>query len=165
VQKASFHRLLEDTELMRCNRKKLAAILGVDVKTIDTMVRKGMPYVSRPEGNKRFWVFDTRAVLKWTIRGDFDEQMKQARTRLWQAKAGIKWLEYGKRLGVMVEADEIDRHVLGGDTIVKSRLMALPDRMAHILASESDPAKIEQLLDKEIGDVLDQLNKPWNERG
>jgi len=53
---------------MRCNRKELAEIIGVDVKTIDAMVQKGMPYVRRPEGKARSWVFDTAAVLNWLTR-------------------------------------------------------------------------------------------------
>lgn len=84
---------------MRCNRKKLAAMLGVDVKTFDVMVGKGMPYVRRPQPNSRTWEFDSAVVLRWMIRDDLAEQMKQAKLRLLKAKAGLNWIEYGRKLG------------------------------------------------------------------
>ena len=46
-----------------------------------------------------------------------------------------------------------------------SRLRAIPSRVAQAVAFETDPAKIEALLDKEFKSALEQLDKPWNERG
>lgn len=48
-----------------CNRNKLAQLLGRDVKTIDCLVEKGIPFLSRPDktwgGTKR--LIGTVAVL------------------------------------------------------------------------------------------------------
>lgn len=149
---------------MRCNRKKLATLIGLDVKTIDVMVSKGMPYVSRPQGSQRAWVFDTVAVLRWMIGDDLDEQMKQARLRLRQAKAGLKWREYGRRLGYLFDIEDMASQFGVGASNLKSRMMAMPQRLAQIVAVESDPAIVERLLQQEVDDALDQLNKEWKAR-
>jgi phage terminase Nu1 subunit (DNA packaging protein) len=82
---------------MRCNRKQLADLIGRDVKTIDKMVEQGMPYVSRPqEGAGRAWVFETQAVIKWACGDVEDDTLKNAKLRLLQAKAEIKWTMLGE---------------------------------------------------------------------
>lgn len=42
---------------------------------------------------------------------------------------------------------------------MRAALERLPDRIAPVLAAESDPRRIYQLLDDEIGLVLDELAK------
>lgn len=148
---------------MRCNRKKLAAMLGVDVKTFDVMVGKGMPYVRRPQPNSRTWEFDSAAVLRWMIRDDLAEQMKQTKLRLLKAKAGLNWIEYGRKLGFLMDIEDTARQFAGGTAMLKSRLVAMPQRLAQTIAAESDPAIVQRLLEQEVGDALDQLNKEWND--
>ena len=152
---------------MRCNRNKLAQLLGRDVKTIDRMVEKGVPFLSRPDKTRgeTKWLFDTVAVLTWLTGDTWAARAKGAKSRLAEAKAGLKWLEYGKALGHLIEIDEILRHVEGGDAIVKSRLVAIPARMAQLVAIETDPEIVRRMLEKEFGDALDQLNKHWKDRG
>ena len=152
---------------MRCNRKQLAAVFEKDVKTIDKMVAQGMPYDSRPgepPGQKE-WVFDTHKVVKWMVGDTRDERLKDARRRLRVANAGLKELKLAERMGSVVDEDLVMRHITGGDAIVMSRLRAIPSRVAQAVSFETDPAKIEALLDKEFKSALEQLDKPWNERG
>jgi ABC-type antimicrobial peptide transport system ATPase subunit len=82
-----------------------------------------------------------------------------------QAKAGIKWLEYGQALGHLVEIDEVVDKVAQGDAIVKSRLMAIPGRLAQLVAIETDPDVVRRMLETEFRDALDQLSKYWRDRG
>jgi phage terminase Nu1 subunit (DNA packaging protein) len=140
---------------MQCNRNQLAQLLGHDVKTIDKMVLAGMPYVQRPEGGTRSWVFDTVAVLGWMTRDDADERTKDAVFRIARAKAELKWLEYQERLGGLI--DIYDFLPLWEDAVrnVKSRLLAMPGRFDQAAAAESDPAVIEKMLQAEIDVVLE----------
>ena len=152
---------------MQCNRNKLAQILGRDVKTIDRFVEKGMPFLSRPDkcrGDTK-WLFDTGEVLTWMSGDTWAARAKAARSRMAEAKAGLKWLEYGKALGFLVEIDEIIPHIEGGDAIVKSRLLAIPGRLAQLVAIETDPEIVRRMLEEEFGDALAQLNKDWKDRG
>lgn len=144
---------------MRCNRNKLAAILGYDVKTIDRMVRDGMPYLSRPANGKSSWVFDTAAVLSWMTRDDLTERTKAAKLRLMQAKAGLKWLEYGQALGFLVSIDDIRPKFEESMQMTKSRLLAMPGRLEQVLAVESDPDVIEKILQDEIDDIFEHAGR------
>jgi phage terminase Nu1 subunit (DNA packaging protein) len=150
---------------MRCNRKKLAAILGVDVKTIDSMVQKGLPYLRRPDAHDRSWEFDTAAVLRWMVGADTDDRLKQARARKAKAEASLRELQYGEQAGYLVHRDKIVERVVAGDAIVKSHLLALPARVAQLIAIETDVEVVEKILRKEMDAALDQLNKDWKDRG
>lgn len=143
---------------MLCNRKKLALILGHDVKTIDKMVAEGMPYVSRPGDSHRSWVFDTSAIVGWMTRDEHAEQMKDHRSRLLQARAGIKWLEYGHALGYLVYIDDVMPKVEEIMQVTKSRLYAMPGRLHQLLAVESDPKVIEKIVQKEIDDIFEHVD-------
>ncbi|MBL8599943.1 MAG: terminase small subunit [Devosia sp.] len=144
---------------MRCNRTTLAKILGHDVKTIDKMVREGMPCVTRPGGGQRSWVFDTADVLKWMTRDDYEERNKAARSRLLAAKAGIRWLEYGQALGHLVEIDEIIPRLEEPMRMVKSRLLAMPGRLGQLVAAESDPRAVQKILKDEIDDIFENMDR------
>jgi phage terminase Nu1 subunit (DNA packaging protein) len=144
---------------VRCNRTKLAKILGHDVKTIDRMVQDGVPYVSKPGDGQRSWVFETRAVLKWMMRDELAEKNKASRSRLLEAKAGLKWLEYGKALGLLVNVHQLMDKLIDVPMMVKSRLYAMPGRFDQLVANESDPAVIEQMLQKEIDDIIDEMDR------
>lgn len=50
-------------------------------------------------------------------------------------------------------------HIEGGDAIAKLRLLAIPRRLAQLVAIEIDPAVAGEMVRKEIEGALDQLNK------
>jgi hypothetical protein len=143
---------------LRCSRKQLAEILGPDVKTLDRMVADGMPYVSRPGGDQRSWVFDTGAIVRWMTRDEYAEKMKEYRSRLIEAKAGIKWLEYGQALGFLVHIDDIMPKYEEMLQVTKSGLYAMPGRLYQLLAVESDPKVIERIVRQEIDDIFAQMD-------
>ena len=139
---------------MQCNRNKLAAILGYDVKTVDRMVRDGLPYVSRPAAGKGSWVFDTADVLRWMARDELTERNKASKLRLAEAKAGLKWLEYGEALGILASRHDVLPKLEEAMQIAKSRMLAVPGRFEQLLAVESDPDVIEKMLREEIEEIF-----------
>lgn len=62
-----------------------------------------------------------------------------------------------------MDIEDTARQFAGGTAMLKSRLVAMPQRLAQIIAAESDPAIVQRLLEQEVGDALDQLNKEWND--
>jgi phage terminase Nu1 subunit (DNA packaging protein) len=152
---------------MKCNRNKLARILGKDVKTIDKMVADGMPYLHRPgdASGAKAWMFDSGAVVRWVTGAEKDHRLSDAKERIDAAIAALKELELGEKRGDLVRVEDVLTRVVGGDAIIKSRLRAIPGRVAHLVAVESDPAKAEAILRKEVKVALSQLDLPWNERG
>ncbi len=152
---------------MHCNRNQLADFIGRDVKTIDSMVAKGMPYLRRP-GDKpgaKGWTFETADVIRWMLDGGRAEQLKQAELRIRVANAGIKEYEYALLVGAVMPIRDVLPRVEEVLMAAKSRVVALPSRVAQLIAIESDPAKVHAILKDEIDDVLKPLDLPFDPRG
>lgn len=140
---------------MLCNRNKLAALLGRDVKTIDRMVKNGMPYRTRPGQNGKGWVFETADVIHWLTGKNLDDQLREAKTRLAVAKAGLKEIEHLERLGILTDADEEIASFTEVLSVIRSRLLDIPGRFAtRVAAAASEPDKVHSILEREIEDIF-----------
>lgn len=158
---------------MICNRTEIADVLGVHKSTVDEWVKEGMPFRQRPDQsrpNERQWKFDTGECVKWLVkrakggvgiddRGESAERIEadaKARERL--AIAGLKEMEYAKALKTMVHVDDVVERVEEQYAIVKSRLQAIPGRMAQALAVETDATAVERALKDEVSQALEELS-------
>ena len=152
---------------MRCNRNQLADLIGRHVKTIDTMVKKGMPYISKPDKalGQTGWVFESVDVLKWLTGNVLDAKLREAETRIAVAKAGMREIELEAKRGNVVHIDQVVDRIEAGDMIVKSRLLAIPGRLAQLIAIETDPVVIQKMIKREVDGALQQLDLPWQHRG
>jgi excisionase family DNA binding protein len=156
------------------NRVEAADFLGVHKTTIDDWVREGMPYKARPDATRvgeRQWKFDSAEVVEWLVSRakssgvGVDDSSKaaakveqEAKARERTAIAGLKEMEYAERLKVMVHVDDVIERVEEQYSIVKSRLQAIPGRMAQSLSVESDPAMVERMLKQEVSEALEALS-------
>ena len=146
---------------MRCNRKQLAEFLGYDVRTIDAMVEKGMPYVKRPgEGSSKSWVFDTARVFDWLTGNDLNEKLKEVKLRIVTATATMREYELAVKTGEFVRVDDVIENFEEVLMNIKSRFHAIPGRFAQLIAVESDPAVIQRILAEEVDDILKLLDDP-----
>ena len=66
-------------------------------------------------------------------------------------------LEYEKAIGTLVEKADVQKEAFKIGRIIRDTLMGLPDRLAGVLASETDQKKIHALLTKELCQVLEVL--------
>ncbi len=155
---------------MKCNRAQLGDILGIGLTTVDARVKEGMPYLRRPgEDGSKEWQFDTVDVIEWLTgridAGAKNDEGKEAKVRIAVADARLKELELAERLGLMINIEDIMPRIEAGDAIVKSRLLAIPGRLAQTLAVETDPVVVERMLKAEVNGALAELDKDWKERG
>lgn len=151
---------------MKCNRAELADIFGRDARTIDKMVKEGMPYLRRPgEDGSTEWLFDTTACIDWLVDRDGTAEKrdrdKESKSKQLEAEAGLKWLAYGRELKMLVPIDKILPVFEEAASIIKSRLRAIPGRLAQKVAVESDPATVQRLIKIEIDDALTELNRDF----
>jgi hypothetical protein len=71
--------------------------------------------------------------------------------------ARLAKLEYEERSGKLVDADQVRAQLFSLSRRVRDRLLGVADRLAPVLAGESDPAVIHRLLTEEIALGLNEL--------
>lgn len=74
-----------------------------------------------------------------------------------RAAAQLRELELGERAGSLVIAAEVDLQVFNLARAARDALMAIPDRVATILAAETDPIAVHARLTAECRKVCDEL--------
>lgn len=67
-------------------------------------------------------------------------------------------LEHEERIGKLVPADQVKVDAFKTARTVRDGLLNIPDRVAHILAAETDPARVHHLLSNELRTVLSRLS-------
>jgi phage terminase Nu1 subunit (DNA packaging protein) len=156
------------------NRVELAELLGVHKTTIDEWVREGMPFKARPDPTRqgeRQWKFESAETVEWLVtraKGSgvgVDDGSKsaakveqEAKARERTAIAGLKEMEYAQALKELVHIDDVIERVEEQYAIVKSRVQAIPGRMAQQLAVETEAATVERLLKQEVSECLEALS-------
>jgi len=87
-----------------------------------------------------------------------DITLAQAQTIKEQYMAALKKLEYEQKSKLLIPADDVrrDAEKIGG--FVKSKLQAIPARIAALVAVEPDSFECEQILKKEINQILEELS-------
>jgi phage terminase Nu1 subunit (DNA packaging protein) len=81
----------------------------------------------------------------------------EARAKHERFKARLAELELEQREGKLVEADVVQRESFKAARQVRDALLNLPDRVAGLLAAETNQFKVHQLLTKEIRRALEDL--------
>lgn len=159
---------------MLCNRIDLCSVLGVTGNTVDRYVEDGMPFEERPDASRgREWKFDTAKCIDWLIAkkvakavGDSGmESFDAAKRRERVAMATQRELAVAEKLKVLVNVDDVAASDEEIYAVVKSRLIAIPGRMAQPLSIVADPEEIERVLKGEIADALEEIYKHEDARG
>ena len=79
----------------------------------------------------------------------------KARTQREQIRAKREALEYGRLVGKLVDAEEVRLAAFNRGRILRDAILNLPDRLSPLLASESDPKKVNVILSKELRAALE----------
>lgn len=75
------------------------------------------------------------------------------------ARANMAELEYKRRIGELILADDVDQEWFRIGRIVRDNLKNIARRLAAQLAAESDQFRCEQMIDEEIDRVLETMNE------
>jgi hypothetical protein len=81
----------------------------------------------------------------------------QAKTAREVFEARLSQLEYEERSGKLIRADVVRSKLAKCFSGIREGLMQIPGRMSPVLAAESDAERINVLLMRELGQVLEQL--------
>ena len=83
-----------------------------------------------------------------------------ARTMREAFKAKMAKIEYEKEMGKLTDAARVKEDAFRAGRIVRDALLGIPDRQADVLAAETDPARVRQLLMDELEAILKELSQP-----
>lgn len=148
------------------NKAGLAEVTGWALSTITARATKGMPYLEKPDSpaGAKEWKFDTVAVIEWATEGSeaAPDPMKDANLRDKVAGATLKELDIAERVKQLIRGDESVEIGEESRAIAKSRLNAIPGRVAQRLSVESDPAVILRILTEEIEQTLELLHADYS---
>lgn len=113
--------------------------------------------------------FDPRAVVTEYVRhlraiaaGRAGEQEQQARAtadaRKAAAQAEMAEMELAERKGLLIPADEIGETLAAVVSIMKTRLMGMPTKLARLVGARV-PAEAEKVIRAEVVEALTELSK------
>jgi terminase small subunit / prophage DNA-packing protein len=148
------------------NREELAGILAVAPTTVDRFVRSGCPIIERGKTSQGHRL-NTAHVIGWLRErergaagdGDGDSSQAAVRRRLTLAQAELAEMKAAERRGQMVAIEDVMPAIAEGLANVRSRLMAMPGRLAVTLALVSDPAQIERAIEDEVRGALTEISQ------
>jgi phage terminase Nu1 subunit (DNA packaging protein) len=158
---------------MIVNRRQLAAILECQPTSIDKMVDRGMPYVSRPATRRDEWQFSTKAAIEWLAGGAYlkgddaaptsdlarlrvEKEREELAIRRTQRE--LREFEVAKLRETVISLDDMQQIFDEQHGVVKSVLSALPGRLAETLAVETDPRTCQRLIEDEVNAALAALS-------
>lgn len=90
--------------------------------------------------------------------GDLSYNVQAAREKL--ASAQLRELELAEKAGRLVPASQVEALVFDQARLAREALMSIPDRVATILAAESDAAVVHAKLSAECRKVCEMLSAP-----
>jgi hypothetical protein len=93
--------------------------------------------------------------------GDEDSGYYKARARKEHWAAELKEIEFQKKAGTLVEVAQVQKEFDKLARQIKEGILNIPVRISHELASETDPHKVNLILEKEIRAVLEELTSEF----
>jgi hypothetical protein len=103
----------------------------------------------RPKGSTKRQQYDEGEVSGAT-------QYTKARAVREHFLARLAQLEFQERTGELVRASEVKIAAFNHSRMLRDRILAVPDRVASIVASESDAAKCHSILAEELRKALNE---------
>lgn len=164
------------------NTKELAAVLGVKPPTITEAYKKGRitDASCKYEGKRRYYHRES-AVQEYNanqqqhharFRNDtpekkaFNDPITSKIPPIVQSKAiqaayqaRIAKIDYEEKSGKLVDAKTLERKLFTLARHCREKLLAIPDRVSTLLASETDPIEIHKHLESEIEKSLEDLQR------
>jgi phage terminase Nu1 subunit (DNA packaging protein) len=133
--------------------EEAAKVMEVTYRTVQRWKREGMPVTK--EG-----FYDLEEIKAWHL--SRIEKGKRAKGKdFWDEKiskfkAGLLELELLETSGMLLPKEEVEQERINRIMAVKRTFLALPTRMAPILAMK-EPREIEALLYEALGEIIDEF--------
>ena len=133
---------------------EVAQSLGVDKRTVERWAGQGMPVTS--EGN-----YDLMDIKAWRMTRQRYRHLGETEKDKWDIeyrknKALLMKIEYEKTLGQLISREEVQKGRIARILAVKRSFLALPTRLAGVLAMK-EPPEIETILYESICEIINEF--------
>lgn len=159
VTQAEFARLKGCTKAYITKLKHNGRLVMTDTGLVDTRATEALLQASADpskEGGRR------RSAEQRGQAGQ-DQQSKEYgdfqahRAKRERHMAGLAELEEAKQRGQLLDAAQVVKALTDNAAAMRTALERLPDRIAPVLAAETDANRVYEIMEKEIGQLLDEL--------
>ena len=143
----------------KLSKSALAKTLHKPVKVIDDWVNAGLPHGRTAGGH---YAFDLAEVFAWREQRSTPKRpgvidLDQERARLAKERANKIAFENELVRGNYFHVADVDKAWVEITTVVRTKILALPTKLAPVLAVEMDPAKCNEIIRSAIYDALDEI--------
>lgn len=147
------------------NRTELAKTFGVSLLTVDNWVVEGCPYVRKANrATQTEWQFRTSDVYRWRLeraaaQSEAKEDIKDLKLRILSAEAAMAEIDLAEKRKKLIDINTALQMVGDDFSRCKSRLLAIPAKLAPRLLRVKELGQIKQLLEIAINEALQELNE------
>ena len=157
---------------MRAYARHRAVALSAVQKAIETGRISTQPDGSiDPQLADRQWEENTRCGAPSIVKGAPGtvngsgygaSQYTEARAERERYRALLAKIEYEERVGKLVSSEEVEAEAFQTFRQFRDRMLNIPDRVAAMIAAETDPAKVYEILASEVRAALNDFAGPPN---
>jgi phage terminase Nu1 subunit (DNA packaging protein) len=129
------------------NRNELTGILGVSAMTIGRYVAMGMPQIEAGSQGRPA-KYNELACRNWVAERKSEESQPsgdEGKRRFSLAAAELKELQLAERRGTMISVEQVAPILADELAVVRSRLLAIPERLRPALGSLTEAVRDEIL--------------------
>ncbi len=143
---------------------KKGRVYDIDHEKADREIEETLDPINRPESKPKKGARATKRSPAQTEGGTEEGgtagmTYSMARTLSEQYRAALRKLEYDEKSGKLILSNKVARDADSVGRLIKERLIAIPVRIAPLVAVKSDPFECEQVIKKEINQILEELSK------
>ena len=148
-----------DHQKITCDVHQLAESLGMSVRNIQILEQRGL--VVRVGHGK----YDLGASVRNFVAhieaeaSPADTEFELQRTRVYRARAEILEAQSQALRGQLHDAELVKEVVTEGISDIRAKFLAIPSRLAPILADEPDPAKCSEIIRDAVYEALTECSK------
>jgi phage terminase Nu1 subunit (DNA packaging protein) len=163
--------LFGDTTMI-VSKRVLAATFGISERGLTTLQRAGLPIEQRATRRGQSHRYDTGAVHRWLLARELAKHhagtngdavpLDEARSRLAQAQTALAELKLRIASGELTDSAQVRLTAFQGARVARDRILALADRLAPVLAAESDEHRVYLALQTEGRAVCAELAGMWD---
>lgn len=142
------------------NQKSIAQALGMSPCNLTKLKKQGCP-VTSVEAVQAWREENQNVAARKPRPGAADgpgESHDEARTRLRIAEADLLELKLSEERGEVIRIDAVKAALSVAMATAREALLQIPSRLAPLLAADTDPASVQNLLYGEIHQALEHLS-------